>query len=405
MTSGVNAEVRTGARITRRSILILGLQGLGLGLGYLLQVVLARLMGPSEYGLFAYVLSWGMTFALLSSLGLPAAAVRFVPELISAGDRPQAAAYVRDSTRLVMLAGIAIAAAATAAILLMSQMGLLDRVGLPILVAWSIPIFNVLRMQTEVLRSTGRLVLAFVPVLTLRPFLVAGAAGLMFVVGGGLPAEGALAATAVAAVLIVTARVRPVTAATAGEGCAIRSKSAQKEWLGVSLPLLATAFFIFILGESDILMIGAIRDTTSVGFYRAASRTASLIALALTAVNTVTAPMVSALNGSGSRNELVVIVRRAVHLIFWPSAGLAALVVVAAEPILGVFGPDFVFAAPALRILALGHLINAITGPVGYLLDLTGHQQISMKIYGASAALNIALNAWAIHVLDWRGPP
>jgi O-antigen/teichoic acid export membrane protein len=54
---------------------------------------------------------------------------------------------------------------------------------------------------------------------------------------------------------------------------------------------------------------------------------------------------------------------------------LVVLLVVAGEPILTLFGTEFGSAYELLMVLLLGQLINIITGPVGHLLTMTGHEQ------------------------------
>jgi len=62
------------------------IQGLGLGLRYASQVLLARWLGPSEYGSYAYIFSWIQIFALLSRLGFTISLLRFIPEYQTKGE-------------------------------------------------------------------------------------------------------------------------------------------------------------------------------------------------------------------------------------------------------------------------------------------------------------------------------
>jgi len=57
----------------------------------------------------------------------------------------------------------------------------------------------------------------------------------------------------------------------------------------------------------------------------------------------------------------------------------------------------------ALGLLAVGRLVNASTGPVGYLMNLTGYQNLSARVYGFSALLNILLNGALIPLWGLAG--
>ena len=58
----------------------------------------------------------------------------------------------------------------------------------------------------------------------------------------------------------------------------------------------------------------------------------------------------------------------------------AAVLVIAAEPILALFGPAFVPAANALRVFTIGQAVYAMTGPAGITLAMTGHERVNFAI-------------------------
>ena len=58
--------------------------------------------------------------------------------------------------------------------------------------------------------------------------------------------------------------------------------------------------------------------------------------------------------------------------------------------LLGFFGVGFVEATGLLRVLATGMLINALTGPVGAALLMTGHERAVAITTGVVAVANIA---------------
>src|SRR5262249_8331692 len=59
--------------------------------------------------------------------------------------------------------------------------------------------------------------------------------------------------------------------------------------------------------------------------------------------------------------------------------------------VLRLFGPGFEEGHTVLFILVLGQLVNAFTGPVGNLLNMTGHQAVTARVLGAGALVGIAL--------------
>ena len=162
-------------------------------------------------------------------------------------------------------------------------------------------------------------------------------------------------------------------------------------WLRVSLPLLLITGFIIILYQTDLLMIGAFLGPTKVALYNAATKTSYLTTFIYTAAESIGAPMIASLYTKGNRVELQKLMTTMANLIFWPTMIITLFIVALGNYILGVFGPEFVVARWSLAILLIGQLINAGTGPVGYMLDLTGHQDKSVRVRFFTAFLNIFL--------------
>ena len=52
----------------------------GVSLTYLLQVVLARWMGKTEYGIYEYVMAWSLLLGIFAGLGLARTNLRLISE-------------------------------------------------------------------------------------------------------------------------------------------------------------------------------------------------------------------------------------------------------------------------------------------------------------------------------------
>ena len=65
--------------LRRASIAALAVYFVGAGLTCMAQLVIARIIGPESYGVYAYVLAWVTMLAYLSTLGFHVSLLRFVP--------------------------------------------------------------------------------------------------------------------------------------------------------------------------------------------------------------------------------------------------------------------------------------------------------------------------------------
>src|SRR4029077_4470085 len=92
-------------------------------------------------------------------------------------------------------------------------------------------------------------------------------------------------------------------------------------WMRVALPLLLIASFMIVLSETDIVMVGALVGSRQAGLYAAASKTASLVAFVLLAVNAIAAPMISAQHARGEHGAMQRLGSRLARWALFPSLG------------------------------------------------------------------------------------
>jgi O-antigen/teichoic acid export membrane protein len=57
--------------------------------------------------------------------------------------------------------------------------------------------------------------------------------------------------------------------------------------------------------------------------------------------------------------------------------------------LLGLYGEAFRSGASVLVVLAIGQIVNGATGPVGYLLNMTGHERTNARILSWVVGANL----------------
>jgi len=385
--------------LVRRAGIVLIVQVAGAGLAYGLQVLLARLLHASDYGIYTYVYVWVTFISLLAGLGFPAASVRFLPVYEVKRDWPRIHGFVRSTSMFTFATAAAIGLCAVVGAQLLHAFGLLTHPSAIVLGALLIPALAGSMLYTEFARAANRVGIAFIPAQIARPALIGiGCAALFELRGSSLSSSSALGATLVAAYAVLAvqyALTRRLFASSRGEQ---RPVLELREWFGVGITLLAASAFIITLLQVDIIIVGAFRGTRDAGIYAAASKTATLVAFVIMAVNAAAAPQFASLWALGRTEELQRLVTKLAGLIFWPSLAISIFIAALAGPLLGLFGPEFRAARAALIVLVVGQLINAAAGSVGYLLTLTGHHREATRALGLSAVACIALailGVWA----------
>ena len=159
--------------------------------------------------------------------------------------------------------------------------------------------------------------------------------------------------------------------------------------------LLGSAMFL-VMSWTDTLLLGHFLEEDQVGIYRVAFRMAAVVTLVQAAVNSYAAPLFAERHVSGDRTGLKLALRQTTLLnVAFSVPAFVALVAVPAWW-LGWFGDAFVPGATCLVWLAVGQVVNALCGPVMYLLNMTGHERQAQRIVWIAAMGNLVMNVWAI---------
>jgi O-antigen/teichoic acid export membrane protein len=142
---------------------------------------------------------------------------------------------------------------------------------------------------------------------------------------------------------------------------------------------------------SGIILVGAFVKEEDVALFSVAQRISMLTSFVLVAVNLVAAPRFSACFSSGRLDELknTALFCNRIMLI----AATPVLLVMLFFPrfFLGLFGDEYQQATLLLQILVIGQFINVVTGSVGYLLNMTGHEKDMRNVVMLSGLLAIIL--------------
>ncbi len=381
-------------------------QGAGVALGIKLadavlnsgtQVLLARWMGAWSFGTYSYAIAWSSSLAILAGLGLPNAALRFVPEYVTRQDWGRLRGLIDQSRRCTLLSSGAIALLALAWILhadWRDRTYALMPMGIAVAMVWPQTWLN---LQLETARGLGQIAIAYSPSLVLRPVLVALGGALWIIGGRRLSATAGLGMMWGILVALVAGqwhliRRRLPAELTSDAPQSVVPQMELRHWFTVALPLLFLDSSFLVLNQTDTISLGLLVGDREVGLYSAAVVTARWVNVMLASVNAIAAPLFASLYAQGDRAGLQAMVSAAAGWIFFPALGVAIALGVGAESVLGWFGPEFGAAKWALWPLILGQLVNVGSGSVGYLLMMTGHHLDCARVVSVCAVLNLILN-------------
>lgn len=361
-------------------------------------IILARVLGPSGYGAYAF------SFAVVNLLGVPAVVgfdqltIREISAYRTSGEDGAAAGLLRRGDQLALLASFALAGlTALYAWLFGGGWDPLLRdallIGLP-----AVPLLALIRVRQGALQGLRRIVRGQLPESVVLPLLF-----LLLVGGFLLLSDRPLDATTAVALHVAAAagalafgwlllRLHLPEEITSAE-----PRFRTREWLASAIPLLFVAGLYVVNSKADTVMLAGFKGPEPVGIYNVASRGAGFVGFFLMAGQRALAPTISRLHEESESERLQRVVTAVVRVVAAVTLPVALTFVLAGEWILTwVYGTEFAAGAPALAILSVAYLLAVATGPVGYLLMMTGHERAAARGVGVGAVLNVTLNALLI---------
>ena len=376
----------------------------GLGISFLAQSIFAGLLGKEQYSIYVVALAWVSVLALFSTLGLDALLTRYLAAYRGNGEWGNLRGLMAWSLRGAVL-GSSLVVGLAAVVLFSVRTELGEERWFTL--ALGLPLIAVLTHKSVLqgtLRGLMRVVQAGSLDSLLRPVVMLLLV-LLAVRVGGLEARarllmGANLAAATLALLVAMFLARRAWPAQARSHAPERHPA---EWRRVALPLLVTSGIYLVLSRTDILMLGFLGAPNSAAVYSVITRFSDIMMLGLMSSTAMIGPVAAALHRRGERAKLQAIVTKAVQWSSLLTALIGLVLVVFGRPLLALFGDGYTEGYAPMLILLGGQGANALAGPVGYLLSMTGHQTQVMRVLGISALVNLLLNGALIPLLGVTG--
>ena len=138
------------------------------------------------------------------------------------------------------------------------------------------------------------------------------------------------------------------------------------------------------------LYVGIFLTATEAGAFFSSVRIVSLLSMALIAINFVSAPLIARYIGSGDIAKVQFICKISAGLVC-PLVIIGGLVIVTyAENLLNFFNGEFIQYQSALYILCGSYALNAMLGPTGSLMQMSGNEKVLLKYTIISYLLDYA---------------
>ncbi|MBK5969436.1 MULTISPECIES: lipopolysaccharide biosynthesis protein [Thiorhodovibrio] len=423
-TEPTNPSARLSAKL-RKALPALAVRGGGLGLQIAMSIVIARLLGAEGMGLYTLYVTWLVLFADLIGIGMPVYALRTVAALKAQGQGMAVGAFLWRALGLVFLIGAALMLlpwffAAPMAAVVADDASLAP--ALKVAAAGAL-LFAGMRILAEALKGAGATQRALFAESAIIPLVVLGLLPLL-VARGWLNGEHLLWLHVLSVALALCLTLAFWLAAKPrdddqnidrGDGrlpqaaksraydqnrsekpalLAARPQDAKPpspRVISSALPPLWGGTLLNMAYVSlPILILPQFANVDELGLFGAAFRLINLVTVILVTLAAIFGPQFAAAYALKDAAGLRRLLKRSQQfsLILYGPVFIAFTVF--AAPVLGLFGEEFRAAAMLLAIMALGQLVNAATGLVGYLLNMMHRERTEFLILLVTGVLMTA---------------
>ncbi|QUL37665.1 lipopolysaccharide biosynthesis protein [Erythrobacter sp. JK5] len=385
-------------RLPRRGLhfeLLLGLmlRIAGAAAAFAMTWVIARLFGAQTFGQFQLALATATITALVAAQGLDRLIVRSASAAFAKEQAGAAFDFFAQARNRQLLVSIPLAIAVfliadPVAVQLLGEPGVADHLRW---LAPTIVAFPLIRASSSLLRAKGSVLVSqsldgvgytSIAILALAALWLLGAAL--------VPVTPSVAYLA-GVVLVALVSVAVVRAAMAGV-------EREPGTAALATGLFIAAFNVLAaLGDwLGLFLLTAFRDAAEAGIYRVGFQVCLLFTLVNSSFSLMAGPRLATAFDRQDPAAAWKTVRASSLLGIAIVVPLLLVVLLAAEWILSLFGPDFVRGADALRILALGQFFNVAAGPAGAALTMMNRERAVLTIEIATVAVSLALLLWLL---------
>ena len=170
-----------------------------------------------------------------------------------------------------------------------------------------------------------------------------------------------------------------------------------------SYPMFLTSSVMFLMASVDIFMIGHYLNEYQVGIYNICVNLSMVVTFIPMAIGGFISPKIAQAYAKGDTLAIKKLFSNSMKLITIVTIPIFGILYSYPDFFLSIFGKGAMVATTTLLIVNIGFLSEAMTGPVGFILNMTDNQHLFMKILIIALVINVLLNALLIPIYGING--
>lgn len=355
-------------------------------------LVLARVLGAEQYGLYNIAVSVAFVFSGIADLGLDASMERFLAVQRRRGDDQatrgtiQVGTAVTAVTSVLMAIGVAVFAEQIAEnVFDATELTVLIRI-----VAVTVPILALTNLLSAASRGLKRMDHSAFAYDFIQPLV-----RLLLILGLALFGLDALIATIIfgvsyLAALAVLVYLVPGQISAGPRGVAPTRETAAL--LRFGFPFWFTSVLTKLKTNIQALLLGVFNTVTNVGVFSLVGSANLIGRIATLSIATSSRPVIAERFSEDDLDGIGAIYKTTTRWTLTLNIPIFLVMTAFPEAVLRIFGDSFVVGASALVVLASAELVNAATGTCGAIIDMSGRGLMKVINKGVMVALLIGAN-------------
>ena len=392
------------ARVARGAGISTAGQGIGRVLGYLAQVMIARLFGPAAFGFYSLGVAAVNGAQILARFGMENGVVRYVAHHQAREDTPRVRGTIIQAIAVTLVLSLVLSAVMFFGAGVVAEAYYNKPFMETVLKAFAVtlPFFVFMMMVLWATQGFQTVTYASYVQQMIRPALFLALVPVFYFLGAGI--VGTIAAYGVSMFLgslVALYYLRKLFPPLFDSKVPARFET--RELFAVSVPMSITTGAQYLNTWSAVWVMGAFAAAGPVGIFTAAARTATLSTIVRFAFSGIFSPIISSFYARGELEDLGRLYKDVSRWIFTGAFALFLPIVLLSREILVIFGPDFTAGWTALIIVSAAQLYSSSVGPTPRMLAMTGNQNVAMVATAAAALVGVAVSFALVPTLGMLG--
>lgn len=354
-------------------------------------VMLARLLGPEQYGTYTFVLSIIALLGLPTQGGVPTLVIRETAKYQHAQEYNSLKGLLRFSGTFVTL--YSFLAIVIASIIVWNIWDSTSEQTSSFL--WALlllPIIALSSIRSSTLTGLRKVVQGSLPEQIIRPLVVVSLLGMTILFEWNISASIAIQYTLLGAFMAFVIGVILLMKSIPVEMKDAHPEFHIKLWVKSLLPLVLFSSLNIANSQIGVVFLGFYTSHEDIGYFRVAFQGASLLSFSLVALNAVLAPHIIRLYKDKDYDRLQKMLRIGARVTLGLTLPFFLTYIFFGDVFVRLlFGEEYLPALNLLIVMCIGQFISVAMGSVGLVLNMLNHEKETVRASLLSISLNVLL--------------